>query len=115
MFIALRGRPEYHRIFLSLVDEICNMAYDCIRPQRASFHSMQALLLLCYWPPPFNMLSDDPTSAFINMATHSGLRLGLHRPGYANEFDVKAHIDGNMQILRRITWVVCFITNVRLA
>ncbi|OKL55823.1 hypothetical protein UA08_08812 [Talaromyces atroroseus] len=112
MFITLRGRPDYHQLFLSLVDEISDMAYDCIRPKTASFHSMQALLLLCYWPPPFNMLSDDPSSAFVNMATHIGLRLGLHRPGYAKEFDAKTYIDRNMQILRRITWVICFIANV---
>lgn len=113
MFTAMRGKSEFQQLFLSLVEEIYTMAYDCIRPKGTSFYSMQALLLLCYWHPPFNMLSNDPSNAFINMATHIGLRLGLHRPGYAKEFDARPYIDGNMLTLRRITWVACFVTNVR--
>lgn len=104
------------------------MAFDTARPENASFRSMQALLFLCHWPLPFERRG-DPSHSFIALATHMGLRMGLHRPRFANEFangnDVTTgenddgagdgNGNGEMEVLRRRTWAVCFITNLRYA
>ncbi|RFU35060.1 hypothetical protein B7463_g1298, partial [Scytalidium lignicola] len=107
---ALRGKFEHRELYLTIAEAVRNMAYDTIRPEYASFHSMQALLLLCHWPLPFQR-NNDPSHSFIALATNIGLRMGLHRPRYAVEFVNESSTDGEMEVLRRKTWVVCFITN----
>lgn len=44
-----------------------------------------------------------------------GLQMGLYRPHHASEFVNESSIGGETEILRRRTWVVCFITNLRCA
>ncbi|QKX60294.1 uncharacterized protein TRUGW13939_07437 [Talaromyces rugulosus] len=110
---ALRGKPEHNELFLALVDTVRTMSYELMRPEFVSLQTMQAFLLLCYWPLPYSKRIDDPTHSFIALATHIGYSLGMHRaPRYAKDFDNKLSVDGNMEVCRRITWVVCFITNV---
>lgn len=112
MLTAMRGKSNFQDRFKPLAEEVCNMAYGCARPTNANFHSMQALLLLCYWNPPFDRIANDPSLSFISMATQIGLRLGLHRPDYTSDFDVKSCVTEDMRIFSRITWVVCFISNI---
>lgn len=111
--IALRGKASHKDLYTTVADAVRTMAYATVQPANASFRSMQALLLLCHWPLPFHRL-DDPSHAFIALATHMGLRMGLHRPCHVGEFR-DASAAGEMGMLRRRTWVACFITNIRYA
>ncbi|KAH8688725.1 hypothetical protein BGW36DRAFT_331149 [Talaromyces proteolyticus] len=113
LVISLGGKPEHVELFSKVVDSVRTMSYDSMKPEHLSLQSMQALLLLCYWPLPYSKRIEDPLHSFIAIATHMGYRLGLHRPShFAMDFENKTLLDGNIAILGRITWAVCFIMNV---
>ena len=99
---ALRGKLEHRVLYSTVAETILTMAYDTIRPQYASFQSVQAFRLLCHWPLPYEK-KHDPSHSFIALATHMGLRMGLHRPRHAIEFANESSIDGEMEILWRRT------------
>lgn len=109
---ALRGKPEHQALYSTIAETVAAMAYDTVQPAAASFQAMQALLLLCQWPLPFGK-SQDPSHSFVALATNIGLRMGLHRPRHAGDFAADASNDPETEILRRKTWAVCFITNLR--
>ncbi|KAB8227462.1 fungal specific transcription factor domain-containing protein [Aspergillus alliaceus] len=96
--------------FHSLCDVVRDLVADSIWPANGSILSLQAILLLCCWPLPFQR-NEDPSHAFVAQATHLGLRLGLHRPGHETEFDNPSP-DGEREMIQRMAWVTCFITNV---
>jgi hypothetical protein len=113
MFIALRDKPELKHLLSPLVEEVSNMAYDCIRPKNANFHSAQALLLLASWNLPFEKLPMDASLSFVNIATQICVRMGLHRQAFTAEFDRVSAVHDSVNIPRRIAWIICFTTNVR--
>jgi len=113
MVIALIGKVEQRDLYFSLVDPIQTLASNITQPESRSFHAIQALLLLCCWPLPFGPTKNDPSHTFCVLATHNALRLGLHRPKHPSDFEYDAVIDEETLILRRKTWVACFIVNQR--
>lgn len=113
LVIALRGKTQHRDLFAKMADVVIDMAYDVARPEHnKSLHSMQALLLLCHWPLPFQRDGDNSLT-FISLATNIGLRLGLHRPRYSTEFVNESSIDAETEVIRQTAWVGCFITNMR--
>ncbi|KAH8809408.1 hypothetical protein F5884DRAFT_674124 [Xylogone sp. PMI_703] len=112
LVIGLRGKSGRGDLYLEIADIVRNMAFDTVRPEyKRSLPSMQALLLLCHWPLPFRR-NDDPSHSFVTLATNIGLWIGLHRPYHDVEFVDESFSDGEMNIIRRKTWAVCFITNI---
>lgn len=113
MLTAMRDKPDFKHLFSPLIEEVSNMAYDCIRPKNGSFHSVQALLLLTYWNLPFEKLPMDASLSFSNMATQICVRMGLHRPAYSAEFDRVSAVHDPVNVPSRIAWIFCFVSNVR--
>lgn len=113
LVVASRRRLEHREIYISLCDVVRALVADSIWPANGSILSLQAILLLCCWPLPFQR-NEDPSHVFVAQATHLGLRLGLHRPGHETEFD-NSSSDGEREMIQRMTWVTCFITNVSIS
>lgn len=113
MLTAMRGKPDLKHLFSPLIEEVSNMAYDCIRPKNANFHSVQALLLLTYWNIPFERIPMDPSYSFSNMATQICVRMGLHRPAFSAEFDRISAVHDPVNVPSRIVWIFCFVSNIR--
>lgn len=113
MLTALRDKPDLKDLYLPLVEEVSNLAYDCIRPKNASLHSVQALLLLTYWNIPFERMPMDASISFATMATQISVRIGLHRPAFTTEFDRISAVQDPVNVPSRIAWVFCFVSNVR--
>lgn len=71
---------------------------------------IQALLLLCSWPPPFEKQTDDTSWLRCGISTHLALQNGFHMPSFAQEFRegglTKVDIQG-----RTTTWLACFLTD----
>ncbi|RAO70339.1 uncharacterized protein BHQ10_006351 [Talaromyces amestolkiae] len=112
MLTAMRDKPGLRHLFSPLIEEVSNMAYDCIRPKNANFHSVQALLLLTYWNIPFEKIPMDPSFSFSNMATQICVRMGLHRPAFSAEFDRISAVHDPVNVPSRIVWIFCFVSNV---
>ncbi|GFG26455.1 hypothetical protein IFM61606_06437 [Aspergillus udagawae] len=111
MLTALRRISEHHDLYLSLVDVVRSLLTNHLLSAQGTILTLQALLLLCHWPLPFDR-NEDPSHALIAQATHLGLRLGLHRPGHGREFLADPSPVENMEHIRQMTWVACFISNI---
>ncbi|KAK4949742.1 hypothetical protein LTR10_011584 [Elasticomyces elasticus] len=107
---ALRGHPERKDVYSMIADKVRIMAYEAPKPVNTSIQFMQALILLCQWPLPYEKM-EDPSHAFAVLATHMGLRMGMHRPDHAFEYGFDA-LSGGHELLRRKVWACCFTTNV---
>jgi len=110
---ALRGHPELQDLYSTIADKVRIMAYEAPKPANVSLQFMQALLLLCQWPLPYEKM-EDPSHAFAVLATQMGLRMGMHRPDHSFEYGFDSS-NGGDELLRRIVWACCFTTNVRYA
>ncbi|KAF4177922.1 hypothetical protein CNMCM8927_008974 [Aspergillus lentulus] len=111
MLTALRRLSKHYDLYLSLVDVVRSLLATHLLSASGTIQTMQALLLLCHWPLPFDR-NEDPSHALIAQATHLGLRLGLHRPGHGREFLADPSTVENMEHIRQMTWVACFVSNI---
>ncbi|CAM0139627.1 unnamed protein product [Umbelopsis sp. WA50703] len=85
-----------------------------LKPVR-NVETVQAILILCHWPFPYDSQLDDPSFIYCGMALHIGLQIGLHRPEYAYQFSSKQDVLRSSVQIRRTTWIACFVVNQMLA
>ncbi|KAL2835560.1 hypothetical protein BJY01DRAFT_223419 [Aspergillus pseudoustus] len=111
MITALRRIPEHRSMYLDLVAVAKQLISKCIWPENSDLQTIQALILLCHWPIPFDK-NQDPSHSFISQATVIGLRLGLHQDVYNTDFSRGQNINEDQDHLRQCTWVACMILNV---
>jgi len=97
--------------YFSLVDPVRRLAADIYGQQSRSFKTMQALLLLCVWPFPFQQTINDPSPMYASLATSIGYQLGLHRPRYRGDFDEHTTMPVQSTSVEMTTWCGCFIVN----
>ena len=109
--IASKGHDEYPYLYSSLVDPVRALAADIYAPQSRSLRTMQALLLLCVWPFPFQQTVNDPSSMYCSLATNIGYQLGLHRPLHRSDFYEGAEQPLQCTAVEKKTWYGCFIAN----
>ncbi|OCT53051.1 hypothetical protein CLCR_10133 [Cladophialophora carrionii] len=91
---------------------IRGLMLDVLDPSKESGVEMvQAILILCMWPFPFNSQKADLSFIYSGLATQISLSLGLHRPavdaGFGNETTTTER-QGDEEI-RRTTWLACFV------
>ena len=77
---------------------------------RPSLPSIQALLILCCWPLPYDTIG-HPYWMYCGIATHQALLRGLHRPQHFPEYEYGLVATEDAVNARVRTWVVCFIIN----
>lgn len=113
--IASKGREDMPNVYQSLVEPVRRLASDLYAPQSRSLKTMQALLLLCVWPFPYQQSVNDPSPLYCSLATHIGYQLGLHRPRHLSDFNEDAAGVRIATVSERKTWYGCFIANQRYA
>jgi hypothetical protein len=106
--IMSKSQPE---TYSSLVDPVRRLAADLYEPQSRSLKTMQALLLLCAWPFPYQRTQNDPSPMYCSLATNIGYQLGLHRPWCKADFEEDTQEGGTATAVERKTWYGCFIVN----
>ena len=109
--IASRSLDDQPALFSALVDPVRKMAADIYNPQSRSLRTMQALLLLCAWPAPFQQTINDPSPMYGSLALNIGHQLGLHRPLHKADFDERAVGFAASTAVECKTWFGCFIVN----
>ena len=109
--IASRGLDDQPALFAALVDPVRRLAADIYNPQSRSLRTMQALLLLCVWPFPFQQTINDPSPMYGSLALSIGYQLGLHRPLHRADFDERSAGFTTSTIVECKTWFGCFIIN----
>lgn len=109
--IASKGRDDVPNVYASLVEPVRRLAGDIYAPQSRSLKTMQALLLLCVWPFPFQQTINDPSAMYCSLATHIGYHLGLHRPMHRSDYEETATAGSVSSTIELKTWYGCFIVN----
>lgn len=79
----------------------------------ASAYTVQAFLIYTMWPSITSTLSADSSWSTAGIAMYSGIRVGLHCPGYARDFGrIKADNPIYPKVTEQIrTWIACNIVS----
>jgi hypothetical protein len=110
--IASRESSQYAALYSSLVDPVRRLAGDLYASQSRSFETVQALLLLCVWPFPFQQTINDPSPMYIALASQIAYQLGLHRPAYRTDFTENNLPQADPgELARKKVWFGCCIVN----
>lgn len=112
IFIACRHHLTYSHLYKQLLPQLTVLIseFSANPGNHVLDKCIQALLLLCSWPPPFEKQFNDPSWLRCGMTTHLALQNGFHRPGFAQEFG-GAGLSKDELRGRTVTWLACFLTD----
>lgn len=103
---------EYSHLRPKLLKPIHRLASDVLEAARHPIATVQALLLLCWWPLDLsNGTAANPTWSYCGTALHTALRCGLHRPADVADFEYFGRSSAEVVQVRRNTWAACVFTN----
>jgi len=95
-------------LILTLGPRVLDMAKAAIFAPGPVLLAIQALIILCCWPVPFEALSTDNTPVIAGAALQLSMSIGLHVYGTGQDF-ARSKVDGNQkESLRRAKiWTLC--------
>ncbi|GAE00296.1 hypothetical protein THITE_2118139 [Paecilomyces variotii No. 5] len=110
--IVSKESDQHSTLYPSLVDPVRRLAGDLYGPQSRDFETIQALLLLCVWPFPFQQSVSDPTPIYCGLSTQLAYQTGLQRPNCRMhwKYDVISS-SSRIELERRKVWFGCFVVN----
>lgn len=108
--IACRRYEEDSTLLPSLAPCVSRLLWRTLGVLPHSGFTVQALLLLSFWPSPTNSMSNDTSFLFASIAKTSAMQLGLHRPDTVQDFlRVKTQL-GPAAFLDAVrTYIACYI------
>ncbi|KIW21145.1 hypothetical protein PV08_01725 [Exophiala spinifera] len=102
-------------LYNSLVNPVRRLAGDIYSHQSRGLEAVQALLILCAWPFPYQQTVNDPSPMYCSLATTIALQTGLHRPpALSDDFAFQMDDSGSSRVNigdRERAWLGCFIMN----
>ena len=113
LFWAICAVPAPPTIRSKLEPHLKGLVSSVLLEPPGSLEIVQALLIMCMWPPSFSWNRHDSSLIYSGIAIHMGLQLGLHRPGLAGEFclevdDLQPERDVES---KKTTWLACYIVS----
>lgn len=93
MMIASKEAPQYKHLFPAVTSVVTSLVSSISPPAEQSLQLIQALLLLCNWPPPYGATIHDNSWTYCGLAVTYALRQGLHRPHHVSDFVYEAEFD----------------------
>ena len=109
--VASKHSQQHSHLYSNLVKPVQSLAADINAAAGQSLATIQALLILCWWPFPFRATINDPSWTYCGLAIHKALQIGLHRPLHCSDFEYQAEHDSKDLTVRQKTWLACFVTN----
>lgn len=112
LFIACQHHVTYSNLSKQLILqlEVLMSEFSASPGKYVIDKGIQAFLLLCSWPPPFEKQIDDTSWLRCGTSTHLALQHGFHMPGFAQEFGEGGFTKDDTQG-RTATWLACFLTD----
>lgn len=112
LFWAICAVPAPPAIRSKLEPQLKGLVSNVLLEPPGSVEIVQALLILCMWPPSFSWNRHDSSLIYSGIAIHMGLQLGLHRPSLAGEFclDVDHQAEPDDET-KKTTWLACYIVS----
>ncbi|UNI24644.1 hypothetical protein JDV02_010377 [Purpureocillium takamizusanense] len=102
---------DYSTIRALLEPHIRDMATQVYGVLDYPLQTVQALILLCWWPYSFCSHREDPSWLYCGQAVHLALLYGLHRPHKHSNFVYNTTLDEEGILTYQRAWVACFIVN----
>ncbi|ETN39952.1 uncharacterized protein HMPREF1541_06179 [Cyphellophora europaea CBS 101466] len=117
--ITTIGSRRYIRdptLLSQLAPQLINSTKHAAFSREKSLHTIQAFVLHCAWPLPYNSLSKDITHILSGMLVQHALSVGLHIFGVGQDFSrIKLQNDRAMMYLRARLWVLCIVVCQRIS
>lgn len=109
--VASKSLESYSHYHSALEPHIQRLATDIFSAADHPLGTVQALLILCWWPFSFHAQRNDPSWTYCGLAVHTALRFGLHRPHHFSDFVYNDSLDTPGIAAFTRAWVGCFIVN----
>lgn len=87
------------------------MAGDIYAFHDQPLESVQALLLLCWWPYTHGATRDEPVLVYSGLATNVALQHGLHRSHHHSDWVHAGELDETLVKAFQRAWTGCNIVN----
>lgn len=116
MRISSYRHPTFHHIFKILDESYRNLLASSLLPPINDFRTLQAIILICYWPTSGERQSDDPGWQLSGMAMNAAMQMGLDQPGPGRRlagFSGKSNAHHMAIRVRYMTWIAIFFINSR--
>lgn len=98
-------------LVISLAPKMTELVERTILSTEGVLFTMQALLLLCAWPIPFDTLSHDTSPTIAGAVLGIAMSNGLHVLGVGQDFSRKKLVDDHVsRLLRAKIWCICITT-----
>jgi len=111
VFIGSRRYTKDPTLVIQLTPKVKELLERAILSTDGSLCTIQALLLLCAWPLPFDSLSHDFTPTVAGVVLSLAMTNGLHVPGVGQDFArKKLPDDSRRRELRTKLWSICIAT-----
>ncbi|KAK4506507.1 hypothetical protein PRZ48_000239 [Zasmidium cellare] len=109
--VAAENRAQYAPLRDRLVPNVQRLAMDTIGAARNPCLTVQALLLLSWWPLSLDASVLNPSWAYCGLATHTALQFGLHRSQHPGDFRYGYVSTEHSRNGMSRTWLASFIVN----
>jgi transcriptional regulatory protein LEU3 len=111
--IVIIGSRKYTRdptLLSLLVPQVTDLIKSAAFTTCKSLSNIQAFLLLCTWPLPFDSLSKDITTTLSGVLLQHALSLGLYVYGVGQDFSrIKLRKDRTQTDMRARLWAMCIV------
>lgn len=102
--VSTMYHPVYHHVLSSLDGPYHLLLGKALSTSPMSLSTIQAILLLCFWPFPCRKQPQDPSWNLCGIAINASIQRGLHSPRH----DQWAKISAEERDARSKTWLACF-------
>ncbi|KIV90855.1 hypothetical protein PV10_05461 [Exophiala mesophila] len=113
--VGSRKYSENPTLIILLGPKVSNLAKLSLFAQEPVLLNIQAYLLLCSWPMPFEALSNDITPILAGVVLQLATTIGLHVSGVGQEFARdRVSPDLTYRVERGRLWTACVIVSQRI-
>ncbi|KAH8807865.1 hypothetical protein F5884DRAFT_348357 [Xylogone sp. PMI_703] len=106
--IGSRNYAEDPTMIFQLAPRVLELAKAAIFARDSIIPTIQAFILLCAWPMPYNSLGNDLTPVLSGAMLQLALTMGLHVCGVGQDFSrIKLRTDHAQVDFRRRLWALC--------
>lgn len=109
--IALYHNPSYGQLFVLLSQGYQNLLAARVLGPIQDFRTLQAIILICYWPTSGKRQSDDPSWQYCGIALNKAMQMGIDQPGpgrHLAPFGGRSNAHQMSVYTRQMTWLACF-------
>lgn len=109
LIISSRWHSDLSHIYDMILEDYRNLLAHTLLNAIEAIETIQAILLLCFWPLSVERQPDDPSWYYCGMITNAAMKMDIHQ---ITGFDgTKSDFTEKQIRIRRLTWIACVYSN----